>query len=66
MTQTRNQDGWTQEMNDIHDSFHLHRQLLLTLMRLDFIDSREVGILQRDFESNTWSKIRDGDDNEYN
>lgn len=55
-------DGWTIEMNNIHDTFHWHNKMLLILMKLEFIDGREFGILQRDFEQNTWAKIRDGED----
>lgn len=59
---TTHTSGWTSEMKDIGDSFLLHRQLLIFLMKLDLVPNPGYMILQRDFEQNTWAKIRDGDD----
>ena len=53
--------GWSSEMRDIGDSFMLHRKLLIFLMHLDLVPNPGYMILQRDFEQNTWAKIRDGE-----
>jgi hypothetical protein len=55
------QEGWTSEMKDIHVSFIRHQYLLLTIARLEVIPFGLANILQRDFEQNTWAKIRDGE-----
>ena len=54
-------EGWTSEMNHIGDSFLLHRQLLIFLMKLELVPNPGYMILQRDFEQNTWANIRDGE-----
>ena len=53
--------GWTSEMRSIEDSFLLHRKLLITLMKLNIAPNPGYMILQRDFEQNTWARIRDGE-----
>jgi len=55
-------EGWTSEMKGIADSFAIHRKLLYALMLLgDIVPKQCYMILQRDFEQNTWAKIRGGE-----
>ena len=54
-------EGWSEEARDISLSFLRHRKLLLLLMKLKIAPNPGYMILQRDFEQNTWAKIRDGE-----
>lgn len=54
--------GWTANMRSIHYTFYLHNHLLLLFTKLDLMGGLTAGIMQRNFEQNLWSKIRDGDD----
>ena len=61
-TQTQIEEGWVEEMRDVHLTFKRHGKLLLLLHKLDVIPARYVSILCKDFEQKVWSRIRDGDD----
>ena len=63
--QTRDPEGYTKEMKDINESFLTHHRLLVVLKRLNIINNLALKILQSDFEQNTWTKLRDGDDIEW-
>ena len=54
-------NGWSSEMLGMSDSFNRHARLLLFLVQLRLIDARTADIITRDFQQNTWSKIRDGE-----
>ena len=54
-------EGWSHDMRNIADSFQIHRMLLHTLIRMNLLNTREAGIMQRDFEQNYWNKLRDGE-----
>ena len=53
--------GYTNAIEDIHNNFKIHGKLLLLLWKLDVIPKEWYYILQKDFEQNTWTKIRDGE-----
>lgn len=58
--------GWaTEEMKSVATTFERHGRLLIFLVQLGIIPRRYFSILQKDFEQKVWSKIRDGDDLEW-
>ena len=54
-------EGWTQDARDVHQTFARHGKLLLLLYKLDIINDWAFGVLCREFQAKTWSKIRDGE-----
>jgi hypothetical protein len=57
----QSQIGYTSEMRDIAESFLIHRLMLIFLLKLKLVPNPGYMILQRDFEQNTWAKLRDGE-----
>ena len=58
--------GFASVMKDINETFKSHERLLLVLMKLKIIGADLAGVIQRNFEQDTWSKVKNGDYDEYN
>lgn len=51
----------TDDTLSIHKTFRIHGCLLLLLLKLEVIPDQYYYILCRDFQANTFNKIRDGE-----
>ena len=53
--------GWTDDVVTIQNTFITHGRLLIALWKLTVITDSEYGIMCRDFQQDTFDKIRDGE-----